>query len=364
MISFPSMKNLAQFNTIVIGAGYTGLTAARDLTLAEFHWQQGFVWRELVRYGLDRRLKITPNEDFPDYADYAINRTVYDGKVYEEKYEPNFKMLDDAFGRLVDFDGAKGVTVNAIPTQVIEGPLVHNDLVNNASSPTSSPWVELSFGAKLADCPFLELVRWYQHCNQSFFFLGSTLWFYKLINEQAYVACCMSNKAFETANLCCSFKHDIQSITSCHSSVKVVTDKGLLKATKVVSMLPQNIANRVKFNLPLSALHHEAFEVGHVNKGNKIVRSITLNGFNLKNLMVLEAAFRDQTLKNGNVAVVPFGTGNTPEAEEVLKHTEDIKKWFEKLHPEIEQHQVGSICKDWNQDTHAQETWCMHRSEH
>ncbi|GAA6040326.1 hypothetical protein JCM8097_009423 [Rhodosporidiobolus ruineniae] len=48
------------------------------------HWQQGFVWREMVRYGLDRRLKITPNEDYPDYA---VNRTVLDGKVWEEPLE-------------------------------------------------------------------------------------------------------------------------------------------------------------------------------------------------------------------------------------------------------------------------------------
>ncbi|GAA5848843.1 hypothetical protein JCM8547_006364 [Rhodosporidiobolus lusitaniae] len=388
--SFAAKKSLAQFDTIVIGAGYTGLTAARDLTLAGVHWQQGFVWRELVRYGLDRRLKITPNEDFPDYA---VNRTVYDGKVYEEKYEPNFKMLDDAFGRLVDVDGAKGVTVNAIPTQVIEGPLVNDDLVNKFDKMSVAdrvaecraknilserelayliPWVELSFGAKLADCSFLELVKWYQHGNQSFFFLGSTLWFYKLIDGQSHLARRMFDEAFETGNLCYAFEHDVRSIIDRHGSVEVVTDKASFKATKVVSTLPQNVANRVKFDPPLSALRREAFEVGHVNKGNKIhseiakpeMRSITLNGFDSKNPMVLEAAFGDQNLKNGNVAVVAFGAGNTSEAEEASKHPEDIKKWVGRLHPELEQNYVGSIWKDWNQDTHAQGTWCMYGPGH
>jgi hypothetical protein len=42
--------------------------------------------------------QITPNEEFPDYA---VNRTIYEGKVYEEPYKQNFAMLDSAFRRLL-----------------------------------------------------------------------------------------------------------------------------------------------------------------------------------------------------------------------------------------------------------------------
>jgi hypothetical protein len=83
--------NSEAFDVIVVGGGYTGLTAIRDLTLAGHkvllveardriggrswssnidgypyemggtwvHWNQPFVWRELFRYGLSTKLEIS-----------------------------------------------------------------------------------------------------------------------------------------------------------------------------------------------------------------------------------------------------------------------------------------------------------------
>jgi hypothetical protein len=44
----------------------------------------------------------------------------------------------------------------------------------------SSVQTELSFGAKLENCSFLELLKWFRHGNESFLLLGSMLWFYKV----------------------------------------------------------------------------------------------------------------------------------------------------------------------------------------
>ncbi|GAA5914491.1 hypothetical protein JCM6882_003039 [Rhodosporidiobolus microsporus] len=420
--SFAGKKNLAQFDTIVIGAGYAGLTAARDLTLAGqsvllveardriggrtwtaqrdgekyemggtwVHWQQGFVWRELVRYGFDRRLKITPNEDFPDYA---VNRTIYDGKIYSEPYSTNFPMLDDAFRRLVDVDGVRGVTVNAIPTQVIEGQFVDEELVNRYDKLSVAdrvaecrkknilserelaylvPWVELSFGAKLADCSFLELIKWFQHGNQSFFFLGSTLWFYKLMDGQSHLARSIFDEAISTGNLCYSFETVVSKVTDRHGHVEVATSKGSFKASKVVCTLPINVANKVQFEPELSPLRREAFAAGHVNFGHKIhsevakpeMRSITLNGFDSRNPMPLEAGFGDQTLKNGNVAVVAFGAANKGEDAAPQRDPTQIKKWLGRLHPELEENYVGSLWMPWSVDPYANGTWAMFPPEY
>ncbi|BGP17387.1 hypothetical protein JCM10213_002870 [Rhodosporidiobolus nylandii] len=383
-----------QYDAIVIGAGYAGLTAARDLTLSGqsvllleardriggrtwtaqkdgekyemggtwVHWQQGFVWREMVRYGLDRRLKITPNEDFPSYA---VNRTVYDGKVYSEPYAENFPMLDDAFRRLCDVDGVRGTTVNAIPGQLVEGQFVDDKLVGKYDKMSVADRTELSFGAKLADCSFLELIKWFQHGNQSFFFLGSTLWFYKLLDGQSHLARCIFDEALSSNNLCYSFETVVDSVSDRHGSVKVKTSKGAFEAKKVVCTLPINVASKVRFEPQLSELRKEAFDVGHVNFGLKLhseiakpeLRSITLNAFDSVAPVPLEAAFGDQILKNGNVAVVSFGAANKDHVAK--ERPEEIKKWLGKLHPELEEHWVGSVWKDWNEDEYANGTWAM-----
>ena len=37
------------------------------------HYQQGYVWRELSRYGIAHDLKYTPNADYPDRG-YAVSQ--------------------------------------------------------------------------------------------------------------------------------------------------------------------------------------------------------------------------------------------------------------------------------------------------
>lgn len=84
------------------------------------HWCMGYVWREIQRYGLDQRLHVTPNKSFPDYF---FNKTNFNGNVYQEPFETNFQMCEDAFKRFCDVDGQGGATVVPIPTQVVKGVL-------------------------------------------------------------------------------------------------------------------------------------------------------------------------------------------------------------------------------------------------
>ncbi|GAA6022702.1 hypothetical protein JCM10207_008071, partial [Rhodosporidiobolus poonsookiae] len=181
--SFAGKSNLKQFDTIVIGAGQSVLlveardriggrtwTAQREGERYEMggtwvHWQQGFVWREMVRYGIDRDIKITPNEDFPDHA---VARAVYNGQVLEETFSENFAMMESAFKRFNDVELAN--KVQAIPTQVVEGPLVDDELIRKYDQMSCAdrvaecraknilserelayiiPWIELSWGAKM-----------------------------------------------------------------------------------------------------------------------------------------------------------------------------------------------------------------------
>lgn len=151
-------RAVATYDAIVIGAGYCGLTAARDLALSGhqvllleardriggrtwtsqdggekyemgdtwIHWQQAFVWREMARYGIEKNLKFTPSEVYPAFA---INKTIANGTTYQQTSQENFDMLNSAFGRFCNVDGQMGTTVVALAPQVIEGPLVNREVI-------------------------------------------------------------------------------------------------------------------------------------------------------------------------------------------------------------------------------------------
>jgi monoamine oxidase len=95
----------------------------------------------------------------------------------------------------------------------------------------------------------------------------------QLIDGQSHLAKRIFDEAVETGNLCYSFESIVSSISDRHGSVEVVTDKGAFKATKVVSTIPTNVYSDIKFEPELSPLRREAFETGHNNFGNKIVRT-------------------------------------------------------------------------------------------
>ncbi|GAA5839398.1 hypothetical protein JCM9279_005927 [Rhodotorula babjevae] len=417
--SFAAASSAKPFDTIVIGAGYAGLTAARDLTLAGqkvllldardriggrtwtsqvdgekyemggtwIHWQMGFVWREVTRYGLERRLKITPNAD---YADYAFNKTTFNGKVLQEPFVPNFQMCEDAFKRFVDVDGQGGATVIAVPTQVVTGQFVDDSLVDKYDRMSIAdriaevraknicserelaflvPWFVLSWGARPEDASMLELIKWARHGENSFALLADILWKYKFADGQSHFAKCFFDESFETGNLAYSLETVVSKVVDRHGSVEVVTDKGSFKSSKVVSTLPSNVAAKVEFDPPLSPLRQEAFSKQHVGQGHKIhsrvaapqLRSGVWNAWNEDPADPLElaAAFGDQTLKDGTVAVVAFGGGNSAK-NQPSQDPAKIKRWLAAVDPELSEHYLSSVWHEWVADPYAQGHWCMY----
>lgn len=53
--------------------------------------QQGYFWRELGRYNLDRDIKVTPNAEYPSRA---FAQSEYNGKTYKMSVADNDKLLN------------------------------------------------------------------------------------------------------------------------------------------------------------------------------------------------------------------------------------------------------------------------------
>ncbi|GAA6020298.1 hypothetical protein JCM10207_003217 [Rhodosporidiobolus poonsookiae] len=414
--SFASKSNARPFDVIVIGAGYAGLTAARDLTLAGksvllvegrdriggrtwtsqvegerfemggtwIHQTMGYVWREVQRYGLDRRLKYTPNEDFPDYA---FNKTVFNGTTLVEPVQPNFEMLESAFKRFVDVDGKLNATIMPLPTQVTHGPQVNEDLVRHYDQYSIAdriaevraknicserelayliPWIVLSWGNEPSKCSLLELIKWARLGENSFGYLSSKLWFWKFADGQSHFARCLFEEARSSDNLSYSFETLVSKITDRHGHVEVATNKGTWKASKVICTIPITVAAKVQFEPPLSKLRQEAFAVKHVGQGHKIAsifdksafRSGVWNVYDERNPPKLAAAFGDQLFENGNTSVVAFGAANSVH-ELPSQDPTRIKRWMTAIDPEFEEHYKGSIWHEWISDELSEGHWCM-----
>ncbi|ORY91639.1 hypothetical protein BCR35DRAFT_323378 [Leucosporidium creatinivorum] len=413
--SFRSVAS-SHFDLIVIGAGYAGLVAARDATLSGLsvllleardrvggrtwtakdseseifemggtwvHPQQGFVWRELHRYGIDRDIKITPNEDYPSHA---VNVTRRKGVEYRQGFAENFDMLDAALARFMDIDVARSVV--PFPPHILDSiasdPLLvakYDKMsvadrvreVEAAALLTEQelgyiiPFIELSFGALAENCSYLEWIKWYIHGNCSYRLLADMLWVYKLKNGQSHLARKIFDEANSTGRLSYSFENVVQKVIDRPSSTKVVTSRGTFCASRVISTLPLNVASKVEFDPPLSALRLEAFAIGHVNKGHKIHNELMKKEFksgvwNLADDLPLKrhlaAGFGDQILQNGNSTVVAFGLANDPE-EVPSKDPSQIPRWLGNLDKSLEQSYVGSIWHEWIADPFAEGTWAM-----
>ncbi|GAA5983795.1 hypothetical protein JCM10908_005930 [Rhodotorula pacifica] len=420
LTSFAAKFDAKPFDVIVIGAGYTGLSAVRDLTLAGrsvllidardriggrtwtsqvdgnkfemggtwVHWTMGYVWREIQRYGLDKKLKITPNDDYPDFA---FNKTAFNGKVLQEPFKPNFEMCEAAFKRFCDVDGQDGATVVAIPTQVVAGQLVNEDLVKKydqfsiadriaevrAKNICSErelaflvPWFVLSWGARPEDASLLELIKWARHGENSFSYLATMLWFYKLADGQSHLARNIFEEARGSDRLSWSLETVVSKIVDRHGHVEVYTNKGSYKARKVISTLPQNVAAKVQFDPPLSPLKQEAFSIKHIGQGHKIhslfskpeLRSGVWNAWNESpdtEPIELAAAFGEQITKDGKVVVVAFGGGNSASNVPSQDPTK-IRRWLEWVDPVFGEAYEGSIWHEWIADEYAEGHWCMH----
>ncbi|KAI5478713.1 hypothetical protein MNV49_004638 [Pseudohyphozyma bogoriensis] len=417
-LTYTAPKSSSKYDTIVIGAGYAGLIAARDLAISGqsvllieardriggrtwtsqengttfemggtwVHWVQGFTWKELVRYGLDQDLFITPNKDFPEEYKAVVG---YNDEKWTMDPEQLDAVLESALNKFCNIDLNASNTLLAIPSHFPTGPFVDQDLVKKYDAMSVAdrfaeckqlnllsdlevkclaPWASRKFGARLDKCGLIDLIKWYRFGNGSCAFLGTTTSKFKLRSGQSHFARCIFEEALETKNLSYAFDAPVSEIIDKQGSVEVVTSKGTFTAPKVVVTTPMNVTNKIKFSPPLSPLRKEAFSVGQVNFGHKIhsvianpaLRSKGWSAFDTRNPIPLASAFGDQVINNGKSAVVPaFGMDNADPSKVPSKDPKQIREWLGRIDPELKEKYEGSHWSEWVVDPYSKGTWSM-----
>ncbi len=324
--SSPNIKD--HYDVIVIGAGFAGLIAARDLSrkynlnvllieardriggrtwtakaLGEdlemggtwVHWAQPHLYAELHRYGLHRNLKASAGTSAPAIQSF----TPALGVVEEVSIPDCGSTLERVAARVFSIDGLDSRALMPYPHDPLREPALwkkydHLTIKDRLNALHDIPQRDKdlfesntnTFGsAPGKDIGFVEGLRWYALGGHTFAGVMEMAGIYKIGNggmtafARAILEEYTGDRLFNTV---------VSAIRNTSRGIEVTSAHGqTFRAKALISTVPlwvsiilfiisalmglsRNCLGDIKFDPPLSPLRQEAAANGHINKGAKI----------------------------------------------------------------------------------------------
>lgn len=395
----------ALFDVIVIGAGYAGLTATRDLTLAGHkvllveardriggrtwssnlggypfemggtwvHWNQPFVYREISRYGLAGALE--NSHDFSRGCNRFVLTHSEGRKVMSRDDEA--AMMDKVMKKFINVDGKFGREIMPMPADPFHNPnfvsyekmsfadrfaqIKHELTVEEYDA--LEGFLSITSGGSMETSSFGEMIRWWALNNYDMQLFMEQCLTYKFNAGQSSFARKFFDEAQMTNNLCYAFDSPVRSVSDSGSKVTVVTRSGnAFAARRVICTVPLNVLNDIQFEPPLDPLKVEASRLGHVNKVSKVhvecanpeLRSFSATTANPHH--DLTYVFGDGTTPAGNTHLVSFGSsyaGVNLQPEQNADRTVAAMKHFVKGDMDVKR----VVFHNWTGDEYAKGAW-------
>ena len=374
------------YDVIVVGAGFAGLTAARELSgggrrvaLLEdrdriggrtwlderlgmplelggtwVHWTQPHVWAELRRYGVGLAPSPTPQEAYWWNGSRAVVGAP--DELLELLDHPNELLT------------ARSREVFPLPYAALESPLSKDldhvslldeiDLLPITSEQRAllrSFW-SLNFNGRIDDAAFTQALRWVALANGDWRIMFETCATYKIAGGTSALAeAMMGDVAAEIA-----LGADVRSISQEGDDVVVTTDDGVSRrARDVIVTVPLHALHRIAFTPALPAPVLQAAEAGQLGLGTKVW--FTIEGEHPAFVALGDADwplnfFQSEYVRDGQTFVMGFG----PDARAIdPADMAAIQAVLRRLVPDARV--IASAGHDWVADEFAQETWPMHR---
>ncbi|KAK1855391.1 monoamine oxidase N [Colletotrichum chrysophilum] len=390
-----------EFDVIVVGAGYAGLRALRDLSIQGYkvlllegrdriggrswtvkkdgyvyevggtwiHRNQAQVWAEAVRYGLDDKLKDSM-EFYEGSREPTVNR---DGVLIDIPFTD--EAVITGYEKFTNIDGQCGNSVYALNTsQWLDNeefskwdhmscqdrldqirdtltPEEHEAILGTLFSMTKGPMTRPSFG---------EILRWSAISGGSIQAFGDHAARWKFADGQTALARSMFDDACSSGNLSYSFKTPVSRISTEANMITVTANSGSsFVAQHVIVAIPLNCLKDITFDPALPPLKAEASVQGHSNHAYKVC--IEVAGKDWRNWQ--GHAFPDKG--------IPFliGDGITPQGNSYLITTpgdyinpqqepEKLLDALQYLHPDLKIQRIFGC--DYFSDPFSKGGWAVH----
>lgn len=328
----------------------------------------GYLFREMVRYGMDRDLIVTGSPDMHK-GYYTIN--VQGAEPRTVSHEEAGKMQAKAWDTFVNVDGQYGRTLCPLPHAMLNNRIVERQTVEQ--------WDQLSChdrfeqikheltaeeqgllislllhisGGNMKNSGLWDMIRSHallMYSSDNF----ADVWLrYKLRDGQTELARRMFADAVDRGleySLTTPIRSIVQGLSNDQPVILTSHDGQTFRAEKVITTIPLNVLKDIEFVPSLSKLRQEAIQLGHVNKMTKVHADVSNPELERWNGMIypgnLMYGYGDGKIPNGNVHIVAFGADEganfIPEKEPekalaALKslHPMNVKRMVGLTHPE------------------------------
>ncbi|EXJ72486.1 uncharacterized protein A1O5_04991 [Cladophialophora psammophila CBS 110553] len=397
----------SKFDVIVIGAGYTGLVAARDLvtqgmktlliegrdriggrtwhsTIDGFnyemggtwiHWQMPHIYREVSLYGLHDDWIVTQTEGGP--LDFCTLTTRFSKRNLSHEQES--EMFSRVWRAFCNVDGTYMKEGMPYPFDSMRNRAELNkydklsckdrmDQIRPHFSDEEIGMLEAILlqmgGGPLEEMGLLDALRWWSLGNWTGTGLNDIALRTRLKSGQSTLARKIFDHAVSTGNLSYLFSTPVAKIEDHDTHSKITTSTGsTYKANRVVCTIPLNVLRDIEFLPRLPPLVQQAIDAGQTNKCNKI--HVDIKGPELVSWSSfgspgkgLICALSDNLTPANDTHLVAFGpSADSPAGIKLENNIDGIKEAIEYLLPDRREI-TRVVYHDWYHDKFSKGTWC------
>ena len=380
------------YDVIIVGAGFAGLTAARELSkggLATLllearnriggrtftssfagkriemggtwvHWSQPFIWNEITRYGLG--IEESPGALAEKFSYLSA------GRLHHANAEKIWKRIGDAMAAYVDVDHQGGRQVMPLA----HDPLAKRDLLvkwdalsladrmkqmkfSEEMRNLLSPQLSINCHNTLDQGGFADMLRWWALGDYDMGRMFDKLGRYGIREGMSELA----NRMLADSSADVRLASPVKSIEKQGDNYRITGHQNqVFKARSVVLAVPLNVLSSIRMEPALNTAKVQMAAAGHTGHGSKCyihIRQKIGNWFgSAPNPYPITLAWSEKHLDDGTV-LVAFG----PPGKLDITDEEAVQKAIRGLIPNAEV--LGVTGYQWEADPYSRGTWCWYR---